>query len=138
MTKKEYLQSVAPQVASIIFEQIVTETPANVVASWAIHGVGAGTVSVNNVDMACLTLHVDALIHKGVVCVAYDDGADTYHVALYSKDKCRVSPWRDDVYFNELGTLIDQLIERPVDMSDEDYEILADADTFAKTGLHLY
>ena len=82
--------------------------------------------------MPCLVLDVSGLVHKGRVIVAYNEGADTYEVCLKDKNGNRIGEWHDDVYCDEVGSLVDSLVERPLDMSQEDYETLSSIDSIIK------
>ena len=82
-------------------------------------------------DMPTLMLKVSGAVHKGWVYVSLNEGKDLYEVRLLNKDR-EVVALVDEVYFDDLGSLIDSMIERPIGMSDEEYEELAMADSIAK------
>lgn len=123
----------AMRVANLIMEQLTDTTDANVLMSWGIRGHGAGYVrGRDGIEMPCLILDVSGLMHTGRVVVALNGGADVYEVALYDVRGNRVGNWIGDVTCDMLGSLLDSLIERPIGMTDEDYEELSGIDSFIK------
>ena len=127
--EKDYVLAVA----NIAMMQIEAGVGGNVVMSWGIHGIGCGEVTLSNHHVApCLILKVSGLIHTGVVIVAFNVGSDTYEVQLRTFKGEPVGEWHTDVYCEELGKLIDELVERPAGMSDDDYNTLSDLDSCIK------
>ena len=73
-------------------------------------------------EMPALALHVHGYEHEGWVIVSLNEGADTYEVELadeqfYAKEGSRV----EDVYCDQLGSLIDTMVERGT-CSEEEYK----------------
>ena len=135
--RKEFAERICGRVAKVAWEQIVGTTGANIVASWCIRGVGAGVViNESGYYLPCLVLAVSGLIHKGRVIVALNEGLDEYEVALWNKSGQRVGRWHTGLMFDELGAKIDELVERPKGMTDEDYMLLSmlDSDIQELTG----
>ena len=127
--EKDYVLAVA----NIAMSQIITGVGQNVVMSWGIRCCGCGEVTLSNHHVApCLILKVSGLIHTGVVIVALNVGRDTYEVQLRTFNGEPVSEWHTDVYYDELGSLLDSLIERPKGMTDEEYQELSEIDSFIK------
>ena len=81
--------------------------------------------------MPTLMLKVSGVVHKGWVYISLNEGKDLYEVRLLNSDR-EVVDMVDEVYFDNLGSLVDSMIERPIGMSDEEYEELAVADSMAK------
>ena len=81
--------------------------------------------------MPTLMLKVSGVVHKGWVYISLNESKDLYEVRLLTSDR-KVVDMIDDVYFDNLGSLVDSMVERPVGMSDEEYEELAMADSMAK------
>ena len=78
-------------------------------------------------EMPALALHVHGFEHEGWVIISLNEGADTYEVELtdeqfYAKDGSRV----EDVYCDQLGTLIDTMVERGT-CSEEEYHARIEA-----------
>lgn len=115
-------------VANEISRQIRCGVTADVVMSW---GVSKCIATVYN-DMATLALRVSGILHKGWVYVSLDEGRDVYIVTLLSSDKKKVISVHDEVYCEELGSVIDNLVERKEEWTDEQYRTLAMADSFNK------
>ena len=83
-------------------------------------------------NRATLALRVSGVLHKGWVYISLDEGRDCYVITLLSPDKKRVVSVRDEVYCEELGSVIDNLVERKEEWTDEEYEKLAMADSEQK------
>lgn len=96
------------KIANEINRQIRCSVTTDVVISW---GVSKRMAAVYN-DMATLALRVSGVLHKGWVYVSLDEGRDVYIVTLLSADKKKVVSVHDEVYCEDLGGLIDSLVER--------------------------
>lgn len=116
-----------------VMNQICAEVGASVVMSWGVRSVGGGeTRNADGYTSPCVVLGVSGLVHTGLVVVAYNEGADTYEVQLRTFEGVPVGETHTDVYCDQLGHLIDTLVERPSDMSDDEYELLSSIDSFLK------
>lgn len=116
-----------------VFSQIIHGVGEAVVMSWGIREIAAAEiVGREGYVWPSLVLHVSGLIHTGLVVVALNEGTDTYEIQLRTSENAPKSDWLTDVYCDELGSRIDALVERPSDMSDEDYERLSTLDSFLK------
>lgn len=94
------------QIADTIARQLLATTPKNVLFSWgAFYGFRATIYK----DMAALKFRVDGRLFQGDVIIAYNEN-DTYEVYLKNEDGTRLV--KDDVYFDEMGEVIDVAIER--------------------------
>lgn len=124
---KEYLINVA----NVAMSQILASVGSAVVMSWGIRGRGCGEVEHDGLVMPCLLLNVSGLIHTGLVVAALNEDKDTYEVQLRPVGE-PAGEWITDVYCDQLGSLIDSLVEKPKEMSDEDYKTLANVDSFVK------
>lgn len=82
-------------------------------------------------EMPSLMLRVSSAIHKGWVVVSLNEGSDTYEVRLLNVKKEEKAVYTD-VYCDELGSFIDDKVERPVHMTDEEYEKIVMEDTRLK------
>lgn len=116
------------RIANEIMRQIRCGVTLDVVMSW---GVSKRIATVYE-DMATLALRVSGVLHDGWVYVSLDEGRDVYIVTLLSADKSKVVQVRDEVYCEELGSVIDNLVERKTEWSDEEYRKLAMADNERK------
>lgn len=122
--EQEFLMRVANEINS----QIRCGVTADVVMSW---GVYKRIATVYN-DMATLALLVSGVLHKGWVYVSLDEGRDCYIITLLSVDRETVVGVRDEVYCEELGSVIDSLVERKQEWTDEEYRKLALEDSDKK------
>ena len=102
------------KIANEINRQIRCGVTTDVVMSW---GVSKRIATVYN-DMATLALRVSGVLHKGWVYVSLDEGRNVYV--------------HDEVYCEDLGGLIDSLVERKMEWTDEEYKKLALADSEKK------
>ena len=123
----------AVAVANEIMQQLYATTDINVIWSWGIRGYGAGWIY-NDCELycACLVLDVSGLIHKGRVIVALDEANDWYDVLLLNAKGERVGTWHKEIYCDMLGRKLDELIERPTGMTDEEYRHKYTADNIRK------
>lgn len=94
------------QTADTIRQQLLATTPMNVICSWgALHGFMATAYK----DMATLMFKVSGRLFKGFVLVAYNE-MDYYEV--YLRDESGIRLVHPEVYFDQLGDIIDEAIER--------------------------
>lgn len=102
---KEYVM----QIADTIRQQLLATTPMNVICSWgALHGFFATVYK----DMASLVFKVNGRLFKGEVLISYNE-MDYYE--LYLKDTNGIRLVHPEVYFDQLGDIIDETIERGTD-----------------------
>lgn len=125
--EQEFLMKIANE----INRQIRCGVTANVIMSW---GVSKRIATVYQ-DRATLALRVSGVLHKDWVYVSLDEGRDCYIVTLLSADKSKVIKVRDEVYCEELGSVIDNLVERKKEWTDDMYKKLAFADSEMKLNL---
>lgn len=94
------------QTANTIAQQLLATTRQNVLFSWgAFYGFRAAIYK----DMAALKFRVNGRLFQGDVIIAYNEN-DTYEIYLKNEDGTRLV--KDDVYFDEMGEVIDVAIER--------------------------
>lgn len=99
---KDYVMRIANEAA----RQLLATTPKNVLFSWgAFYGFRATIYR----DMAALKFRVNGRLFQGDVIIAYNEN-DTYEI--YLQDKIGERLVKDDVYFDEMGEVIDVAIER--------------------------
>lgn len=97
------------QIADTIRQQLLATTPMNVICSWgALHGFFATEYK----DMATLVFKVNGRLFKGEVLISYNE-MDYYE--LYLKDANGIRLVHPEVYFDQLGDIIDETIERGTD-----------------------
>lgn len=122
--EQEFLMKIANE----INRQIRCGVTADVIMSW---GVSKRIATVYQAR-ATLALRVSGVLHKGWVYVSLDEGRDCYVVTLLSADKGKVIKVRDEVYCEELGSVIDNLVERNEEWTDDMYKKFAFADSERK------
>ncbi len=122
--EQEFLMKIANE----INRQIRCGVTADVIMSWGI----SKRIATVYQDRATLALRVSGVLHKGWVYVSLDEGRDCYVVTLLSADKSKVIKVRDEVYCEELGSAIDNLVERKERWTDDMYKKLAFADSERK------
>lgn len=116
------------KIANEINRQIRCGVTVDVIMSW---GVSKRIATVYQ-DRATLALRVSGILHKGWVYISLDEGRDCYIVTLLSDDKGKTIKVRDEVYCEELGSVIDNLVERKEEWTDDMYKKLAFADSERK------
>ena len=122
--KQEFLMKIANE----INRQIRCGVTTDVVMSWGI----SKRIATVYQDRSTLDLCVSGVLHKGWVYISLDEGRDCYVVTLLSADKSKVIKVREEVYCEELGSVIDNLVERKEGWSDDMYKELAFADSERK------
>lgn len=122
--EQEFLMKIANE----INRQIRCGVTADVIMSWGI----SKRIATVYQDRSTLALCVSGVLHKGWVYISLDEGRDCYVVTLLSADKCKVIKVREEVYCEELGSVIDNLVERKEGWSDDMYKELAFADSERK------
>lgn len=115
-------------VAKTINEQLSWSIDKWVYFSW---GVRKKVAMVYN-NMPTLALRVSGAIHKGWVYISLDEGSDTYEIALLNVAQDKVKKVVKDVYCENVGSIVDGLIERAPEMSAEEYKKKAFADSEKK------
>lgn len=116
------------RIANEINRQIRCGVTMSVQMSWGV----SKRIATLYENRATLALRVSGVLHKGWAYVSLDEGRDCYIITLLSSDKKKVVSVRDEVYCEELGSVIDNLIERKEEWTDEEYEKLAMADSVEK------
>lgn len=106
---KEYVMNVA----KTIKEQLVSLTAMPILVSWDIKEFVATIYD----DMPALRLKVNGRLHAGYVIIALN-GSDYYEVYLQN-DK-GMECVNEEVYFDELGDVIDRAIESGTDKAEYD------------------
>ena len=107
----------ATQIAQTIIEQIRTVTPGAVFWSWgpsAFRTVRENQIQgINENYLGGLLFYVRGMKHKGHVFVSLALN-DTYTVSIGNvvKGQMKLKKQINEVYFDELGAIIDELIER--------------------------
>lgn len=120
---KEYLL----QTAKTIWQQLFWSVTLQTVWSW---GVSKKYYTLYN-NMPTLMLKVSGLVHKGWVYISLNEGKDLYEVRLMkTKQKCVRT--LEDVFCDQLGRTIDELIEKPASMPENKYRSKALAESQAK------
>lgn len=114
------------------WELIKRTTNPVMIFSWGVRAIGGGLVESTDGtgSIPALFLDVSGLIHTGRVAVMR--AAGEYCVACFDANGKRVGDWVDEIKYNEIGDIIDSLVEHPKDMSDEDYQFLSSLDSFIK------
>ena len=107
---KEYVMSVA----ETIRQQLLALTPMNVILSW---GIRNGFMAAPFNQMATLRFDVNARLFTGQVVIAYNE-MDYYMVYLRDSEGMHLK--LDEIYFDQLGDCIDELIERGTDPAEYD------------------
>ena len=107
--EKEYVM----RIAQTIQEQLVSFTPAPVLMSWGIKNFLASIFK----NMPALRFHVNGCLFQGHVLICLN-GSDYYEVYLQSETS--VECVHNEVYFDELGDVIDRAIESGTDKEEYD------------------
>ena len=114
-------------IVATIHEQLRATTPLAVRWSWGISKQQATLYE----DMPTLALRVSGALHKGWVFISYNGATDLYDISIISlKGECKHKV--EGVYFDDMGKVIDGIIEKDPHISDEKYLQIAKADSVRK------
>lgn len=105
----------ALKVATIIYKQIKAD-PDHLSDSWAMQNHTATYYAA----APALCFEVNALQHTGRVVVSLDEGRDLYDIRTLS-DKGDTIEERRGIFCDDLAHVIDEMVERPADMTDAEY-----------------
>ena len=119
-------------VAKEINAQIRATASTNVIWSWGL----SKRVATTYKDMPALALRVSGVIHKGWVYICLNEARDVYEVYCVSV-RGKEKNVNKEVYCDNIGWVLDSMIERGFGMNDETYSKKAFADTYKKTGLRI-
>ena len=111
--------------------QIIAGVGNMVVLSWGLARPRAAVADYHGRSCAALAFRVSGLLHRGIVVVLLDEMRDVYIVRLLDDTRTMVAE-RDCVYCDQLGLVIDEMVERGATMTDEEYRTKAMADSRAK------
>lgn len=110
--EKDYILSVA----NTIRTQILNVAGVIVFWSWGVSKQFATVLQ----DMPGLMMQVQGAILKGKVFIMLDEGSDTYTI-FAQPENGELKKYREDVYFDELGVVLDGLIEKDPSWTTEEY-----------------
>ena len=99
--------------------------------SWGI----SKKVAIEYEGMATLALRVSGAVHKGWVFISLNEGMDCYEVRLLNVARTKVKRTLEEVYCDNLGEVLDGLIERKSEWTDEQYKNKAARDSARKMGV---
>ena len=99
--------------------------------SWGI----SKKVAIEYEGMATLALRVSGAVHKGWVFISLNEGKDCYEVRLLNVARTKVKRTLEEVYCDNLGEVLDGLIERKTEWTDEQYKNKGARDSAKKMGM---
>ena len=106
---KEHVRSVV----NTIFSQLLHTTPIDVINSWGISKMYATQIvkKVNGEDftMAALVMQVNGFQFQGTLYIALDEDSDYYRI--YGEKDGTTKEYHHDIAFDELGDVLDSMIE---------------------------
>ena len=85
--------------------------------------------------MATLALRVSGAVHKGWAFISLNEGKDCYEVRLLNVARTKVKRTLEEVYCDNLGEVLDGLIERKTEWTDEQYKNKSARDSARKMGM---
>lgn len=122
MTSKQKQQE-AMEIAKTIQKQILANVGQSVVWSWGADAWSVAILKHNGMDCSTLTFKVRGFLHKGRVRIIYLPVPDTYTVQLLKgmqpQQTETIITELTEVYCDEIGTVIDELVETKNDKSEE-------------------
>ena len=119
----EYCKAVANE----IYNQLFWSIDRDVFWSWGVSKMCYGFYN----NMPTRMIRVSGLVHKGWVYVSLNEGKDLYEVRLLNVRR-QLKKTVEDVYGEDLGAIIDGLVECPTSMTAKEYEKKAMKDSERK------
>ena len=101
-----------------------------VIWSW---GVSRRFATIYN-NMPALGLRVSGLLHKGFVYICLNEGRDVYEIYCVNM-RGKVTKVNNEVYCDNLGFVLDGMIEKDHSLSNEAYRAKALKDSAKKMGM---
>lgn len=108
------------QIADTAVRQLLASAQPPVLLSWGIRQPFIATVYK---EMPAVKFKVNGRLHKGYVIIALNEGDDYYEIYLQKGDETTLV--KEEVCFDELGTVIDEAIESGTDKAE--YEKFCEA-----------
>ena len=106
--------------ADTAVRQLLASVQPSVLLSW---GIQQPFIATEHKEMSAVKFKVNGRLHKGYVIIALNEGDDYYEIYLQKGDETTLV--KDEVCFDELGTVIDEAIESGTDK--EEYEKFCEA-----------
>ncbi|MGL5682504.1 MAG: hypothetical protein ACRDDZ_05525 [Marinifilaceae bacterium] len=75
-------------------------------------------------DEITVVFHVQGMMFQGWVHVGYDETADCFRVYLSKELESKKTLKYDNIYIDDVIELIDQEVEKPIEMSNEEYKAI--------------
>lgn len=97
-------------IASTIWSQLTATTEFPILGSWGIQK--KMYFHHEKLDMSGLVLLVNGKLYQGHLFIAYNEGRDVYE--LYKLNGIETELIKEDIHFDELGTVIDKNVENPM------------------------
>ena len=95
------------EIVTTINQQLLISAPIHIQMSWGV----SKRIACVYMDMPTLKLKVQGFEHKGWVLISLNEGLDLYEIRLMTL-KGEVVKTVDQVFFDEMGDLVDRLVER--------------------------
>lgn len=114
-------------IANEIYNQLFWSIDRDVFWSWGVSKMCYGFYK----DMPTRMIRVSGLVHKGWVYISLNEGKDLYEVRLLNVRRVEKKVVTD-VYGEDLGAIIDGLVECPTSMTAKEYEKKAMKDSERK------
>lgn len=108
--------SYAIRIATTIWQQLKDFTDYRILWSWGIENVRTAVRD----NQAGVAFEVNGFLFAGTVMITLDEGADLYDICLIRDGEASVV--RRGVYCDELGSVIDAIVERTEGMPDDEYD----------------
>ena len=124
MKTTNYTDGELREYANTIYKQLFISIDKYVYWSWGV----SKRYYAEYEGMPTLMLRVSGAVHKGWVYISLNQGKDLYEVRTLNVRKV-VKQTVTDCYDDNIGLIVDGLVERPSSWTDEQYKKHANADT---------
>lgn len=111
----------AKEIAQTIWGQIMDGVGFWVVGSWGVSRRTYGYFTEGEYEQPALYMNVNGYEFTGTVAVVYNIGRDVYEIYTQAKGTYTWECANDMVFCEELGAVLDGIIEHPSNMTDDEY-----------------
>lgn len=95
--------------------------------AWDIKDIDSVTVTDHDKELVAVKFFMDGTNFTGTVLAAYNIGNDTYSIYLIKRKEDKFFRIERDIHLPQLQKRFFELVERPAEWSDEEYEFEQDA-----------
>lgn len=110
-----------------IWHQLTDEIDKTLLFSWEIKDIKSMSITDHGIEMPTVSFKMDGTNFTGTVLTAYNAENDSYSIYLIKNNTCKLFKTEKNIKLPQLQKQFVELVERPTEWSDEEYEFEQDA-----------